>query len=154
MSSTISRLLSHYDSGTLTRRELLAGLTMLATAGTTTSAAAGLKVSRLDHISLNVSDLQRSRDFYLNVFASSVNSNPRPNNEVRLDFGENGLLVLRRSSPPGTVDHLGIKLEGFDKLSVTQQLRASGIVPVDEPNVPGTPGFHVVDPDGFRVQLL
>jgi catechol 2,3-dioxygenase-like lactoylglutathione lyase family enzyme len=153
MSSTISRLLSHYESGTLTRRQLIAGLTMLATAGTTTSAA-GLKVSRLDHISLNVSDLQRSRDFYLNVFASSVNTNPRPSNEVRLDLGENGLLVLRRSSPPGTVDHLGIKVEGFDKPSVTQQLRASGIVPVDEPNVPGTPGFHVVDPDGFKVQLL
>ena len=67
---------------------------------------------------------------------------------------ENGLLVLRRSGPPGTVDHLGIKLERFDQPSVTRQLRASGIVPVDEPNVPGTPGFHVVDPDGFKVQLL
>ena len=153
MSSTISRLLSHYENGTLTRRELIAGLTMLATTGATTSAA-GLKVSRLDHISLNVSDLQRSRDFYANVFALSVSTNPRPDNEVRLDLGEGGALVLRRSSPPGTVNHLGIKLEGFDRASVIRQLKASGIEPVDEPSVPGTPGFHVVDPDGFKVQLV
>lgn len=153
MNSTIVRLVSQFDRGTLTRRELLAGLTMLATAGTTTAAAAGLKVSRLDHISLNVSNLQRSRDFYLNVFASSVNSRQRPDNEVRLDFGDSGSLVLRRSNPPGTVDHLGIKLEGFDKPAVTRQLTASGIVPIDEPNVPGTPGFHIVDPDGFKVQF-
>jgi catechol 2,3-dioxygenase-like lactoylglutathione lyase family enzyme len=153
MTSIIFRLMSQFDTGTLTRRELLAGLTTLAGAGATTSAAAGLKVSRLDHVSLNVSDLQRSRDFYLNVFASSVNSTPRPSNEVRLDLGDNGILVLRRSNPPGTVDHLGVKLEGFDKPSVMRQLRTSGIVPVDDPNVPGTAGFHVVDPDGFKVQL-
>ena len=152
MRSTISRLLSRYESGTLTRRELIAGLTMLVTAGTTTSTA-GLKVSRLDHVSLQVSDLKRSRDFYGKVFALSVNTNPRPDNEVRLDLGDSAVLVLRRSSPPGTVNHLGIKLEGFDKATVAQQLKASGIVPVDEPNVPGTPGFHVVDPDGFKVQL-
>jgi cytochrome P450 len=52
--STLSRLLSHYERGALTRRQLIADLTMLLTAGTTTSAA-GLKVGRLDHIALNVS---------------------------------------------------------------------------------------------------
>jgi catechol 2,3-dioxygenase-like lactoylglutathione lyase family enzyme len=125
----------------------------VATTGTT-AAAAGMKVSRLDHVSLQVSDLQRSREFYSNVFAVSVNTNPRPANEVRLDLGENALLVLRRAGAPGQVNHLGVKVEGFDKAAVTRQLRASGISPIDEPNVPGTPGFHVVDPDGFKVQLL
>jgi hypothetical protein len=84
-----------------------------------------------------------------------VNTNPRPDDEVRLDFGEGGYLVLRSFSPPGKVDHLAVKLEGFDKDSVTQQLKASGVVPVDESNASTTRGgFHVVDPDGFKVQLL
>jgi catechol 2,3-dioxygenase-like lactoylglutathione lyase family enzyme len=152
MRSTIAALVRRYEGGQLTRRELIAGLVML-TSTQTVSAAAGLKVTRLNHISLNVSDLQRARDFYANAFAVLVNTNPRPENEVRLDLSEDTFLVLRRATPPGTVDHLGVQLEGFDKDLVTRQLRASGIVPVDAPNVNGSPGFHVVDPDGFKVQL-
>jgi catechol 2,3-dioxygenase-like lactoylglutathione lyase family enzyme len=154
MKSTISGLLSRYESGTLTRRELITGLGMLATAGTIASAA-GLKGIRLDHLSLQVSDLQRSRDFYVNVLGLSVNHNPRPADEVRLDLEDDGYLVLRRFSPPAKVDHLGLKLEGFNQDLVTQQLKLQGIVPIDEPlssSIRG--GFHVLDPDGFKVQLL
>ena len=73
---------------------------------------------------------------------------------MRLDLGESGFLVLQRADRPGTVDHLAIKVDGFDRNQVTQELKASGINPVGEPNVLGTPGFHVVDPDGFKVQLV
>ncbi len=153
MTTVVSRLLNRYERGTVTRRELIAALAALA-AGTPTEAAAGVKVSRIDHVSLQVSDLQRSRDFYANVFTTSVNRNPRPDNEVRLDLGDNANLVLRRGGEPGQVNHLGLRVEGFDRASLVQQLRGAGITPVDEPNVAGTVGFHVVDPDGFKVQLL
>jgi catechol 2,3-dioxygenase-like lactoylglutathione lyase family enzyme len=149
----VSKLLNRYETGTVTRRELIAALVALA-AGTQTEAAAGVKVSRIDHISLQVSDLQRSRDFHTNVFTASANQNPRPENEVRLDLGDNAILVLRRGGEPGQVNHLGVKVEGFDRASVAQQLRGAGLMPVDEPHVPGTVGFHVVNPDGFRVQLV
>jgi catechol 2,3-dioxygenase-like lactoylglutathione lyase family enzyme len=149
----MSRLLNRYETGTLTRRELIAALATLA-ASTTTTAAAGLRVSRLDHISLQVSNLQRSREFYASMFASTVNTTPRPENEVRLDFGDSALLVLRQADVPGQVNHLGVRVEGFDRATVAHRLRDSGIAPVDEPNAPGAVGFHVVDPDGFRVQLL
>lgn len=153
MKTIVSKLLNRYERGTVTRRELIAALAALA-AGTRTDAAAGIKVNRIDHISLQVSDLQRSSEFYANVFTASVNQNPRPENEVRLDLGDNANLVLRRAGEPGQVNHLGVRVEGFDRASVAQQLRGAGITAVDEPNVPGTVGFHVVDPDGFRVQLL
>jgi catechol 2,3-dioxygenase-like lactoylglutathione lyase family enzyme len=153
MTTVVSRLLTRYERGTVTRRELIAALVALA-AGTPTEAAAGVKVSRIDHISLQVSDLQRSREFYANIFTASVNRNPRPDNELRLDLGDNANVVLRRAGEPGQVNHLGVRVDGFDRASVAQQLRRAGITPVDEPNLPGTVGFHVVDPDGFRVQLL
>jgi catechol 2,3-dioxygenase-like lactoylglutathione lyase family enzyme len=153
MTTAISDLLNRYERGVVTRRELIAAIATLF-AGATPRAAVGLKVSRLDHISLQVSDLQRSRDFYANLFAASINPTPRPANEVRLDLGDSATLVLRRAGAPGQVNHLGMKLESFDRASVARQLRASAITPIDEPNVPGTPGFHVVDPDGFKVQLL
>ncbi|MEQ1759001.1 MAG: VOC family protein [Vicinamibacterales bacterium] len=153
MTTVVSRLLSRYERGTVTRRELIAALAALV-AGAPTEAAAGVTVSRIDHISLQVSDLQRSREFYAKVFTASVNQNPRPDNEVRLDLGGNANLVLRRAGEPGQVNHLGVRVEGFERASLVQQLRGAGIAPVDEPNVPGTVGFHVVDPDGFKVQLL
>ena len=45
----ISELLTRYDSGTLTRRELITALTMLAVTGRTASAA-GLRGIKLDHV--------------------------------------------------------------------------------------------------------
>jgi catechol 2,3-dioxygenase-like lactoylglutathione lyase family enzyme len=153
MTATISNLLNHYESGMLPRRELITALAILA-ATSKAAGAAGFRVSRLDHISLQVSDLQRSREFYGKVLGASLNTNPRPDNEVRLDLADSGSLVLRRAGTPGQVDHLGVKVEGFDRASVARQLRASGVSAVDVPNVPGTPGFHVVDPDGFKVQFL
>lgn len=160
MEGRIVRLLTHYERGTLTRRELVLGLTALVAARTSISAA-GPKGIALDHLSLQVSDLQRSQDFYTKVLGASLNTVARPDGSVRLDLGPNGFLVLRRFSPAGRVDHVGIKLEGFNKDSVTQQLKEIGITPIDEPNFSrtqdnpnGGAGFHVVDPDGFNVQLV
>ena len=64
-------------------------------------------------------------------------------------------MTLRSARPAGTVDHFCIALNNFNKQVVTQQLKVEGIVPIDEPNFTGTgAGFHVIDPDGLRVQLL
>jgi len=154
MESMISGLLTRYETGKLTRRDLIKGLTMVA-ASATTASAAGLKGIRLDHVALQVSDLKRSRDFYVNVFGLTENTNPRLNSSLRVDFGESGFVTLQDFSPGGKVDHFAIKLEGFNKDSVTQQLKEYGIVPIDQPSsAAGGAGYHVVDPDGFKVQLL
>ena len=149
----ISELLTRYDSGTLTRRELIIALTMLAVTGRTASAA-GLRGIKLDHVALQVADLKRSRDFYVNVLGLSENTNPRPDSSIRVDLPESGYLTLQHFSPGGKVDHFALKLEGFNKESVTRQLKEHGIVPIDQPSfTSGGAGFHVIDPDGFKVQL-
>jgi len=63
MESTISGLLTRYENGKLTRRDLIKGLALLA-AGTTASsaAAAGPRGITLSHIALQVSDMKRSRE--------------------------------------------------------------------------------------------
>ena len=161
MEGRVSQLLCQYERGTLSRRQLVLGLTTLVAAGTNI-AAAGPKGIALDHFSLQVSDLKRSQDFYTKALGASLNTGARADGSVRLDLGPNGYFVLRRFSPAGRVDHVGIKLDGFDKASVTQQLKDIGITPIDEPNFSrtqdnpnnGGAGFHVVDPDGFNVQLV
>lgn len=153
MESTISGLLARYETGTLTRRNLIKALTMLGVAGTSASAA-GLSGIKLDHVALQVSDMQRSRDFYVNVFGLVENTSPRANRSLRVDFPNDGFLTLQEFDQGGRLDHICIKVESFDKAVVTERLQEQGITPIDLPAAaPGGAGFHVLDPDGVKVQL-
>ena len=153
MENMISGLLSRYETGKLTRRDLIKGLTVLAATSTTVSAA-GLNGVKLDHIGLQVSDMKRSRDFYVNVFGLVEDTRPRANKSLRVDFPNGGFLTLQESSPAGQVDHICIELENFDEAGISERLKEHGITPLDLPSsAAGGAGFHVVDPDGIKVQL-
>jgi catechol 2,3-dioxygenase-like lactoylglutathione lyase family enzyme len=147
MNSTISKLLATYEYGKLSRRDLVQGLALLA-ASPGTMSAAGFQGNSITHVSLYVSDLQRSSDFYQHVLGCTVN---KRGVEYLVRFGKN-FLVLRSGKPAGTVDHIAIGVENFNKESVTADLKARGATPM-EGGRPG-PGFHVVDPDGFQVQIV
>ena len=145
MNGAISRLLEAYEKGKMSRREVIQGLALLAvTAGT--AEAAGFQGSSINHVSLFVSNLQRSTDFYQRVFGCPVNKRDGNN---QLTFGK-GFLVLRPGNPPGKVDHFAIGVDNFKKESVTADLKARGATPIDQE---GGSGFHVLDPDGFPVQI-
>jgi len=146
MTSAISRLLKTYENGKLSRRQLVQGLAVLA-ASSGTVAAAGFQGNGINHVSLYVNDLQRSTDFYQRVFGCSVNKRDGNN---QLVFGK-GFLVLRPGKPPGKVDHIAIGVDNFNKDSVIVDLKARGATPIDQQG--GGFGFHVVDPDGFPVQI-
>ena len=147
MNSTISKLLATYENGKLSRRDLVQGLALLA-ASPGTMSAAGFQGNSINHVSLYISDLQRSADFYQRVLGCTVNKRG-VENLVRL--GKN-FLVLREGKPAGTVDHIAIGVENFNKESVTADLKTRGTTP-REGKRPGA-GFHVVDPDGFQVQMV
>src|SRR5439155_4361109 len=49
------------------------------------------------------------------------------------------------------VDHFAIGVDNFNKDSVTADLKARGATPIDQQG--GGFGFHVLDPDGFPVQI-
>jgi glyoxylase I family protein len=146
MKDTISRLLKTYENGKLSRRDLVQGLALLA-ASSGAASAAGFQGNSINHVSLYVNDLQRSSDFYQRVFGCTVNKRDGNN---QLMFGKN-FLVLRPGKPPGKVDHIAIGVDNFKKESVTADLKARGVTPIDQQG--GGFGFHVMDPDGFPVQI-
>jgi catechol 2,3-dioxygenase-like lactoylglutathione lyase family enzyme len=141
----ISRLLATYENGKMSRRDLVQGLALL-TAGAGTMSAAGFQASSINHISMQVSDLQKSTDFYQRVFGCKVNKREGNN---QLMFGKS-FIVLRPAKPAGKVDHLAIGVDHFNKESITADLKARGATPMDEK---GGAGFHVMDPDGFPLQI-
>ena len=150
MEAIINRLLQRFEKGSLTRRQLVQGLAMLATAGAPRRQAQsrGFQGGFISHVSLSVSDLQRSADYYQKVFGLAVLSQDKPNEIMRLGL-KRTLVSLRRASPKGVVDHFAIGVENFNRESVTKDLLDRGVMP--EQNVEA--GFHVQDPDGFPVQI-
>jgi catechol 2,3-dioxygenase-like lactoylglutathione lyase family enzyme len=153
MEAMISSLVSRYERGALTRRGLIQGLAMLAAAGGAASTAqaqdAALKGTKIDHISIQVTDLPRAVAFYEKTFGLTVMSEDKPNEIARLGAGKI-IVSLHHKSPTGLVDHFAIGVENFNKESVTRTLKGQGITP--EENLDA--GFHIKDPEGMNVQIV
>jgi catechol-2,3-dioxygenase len=80
METIISDLLGLFEKGSLSGRDVVLGLAMLAASGTIAGAQEEIdfKTADIDHVSIQVADLQRSIDFYQKMFGFSVVSEDRP----------------------------------------------------------------------------
>jgi catechol 2,3-dioxygenase-like lactoylglutathione lyase family enzyme len=153
MKPIISDLVERFESGRLSRRELIGGLTLLMAAAQAPAEQApqspGLIGNGIDHVSVLVSDLERSAKFYQSLFGLAVLSEDKPHGILRL--GRKRVSVsIRKETPYGTVDHFGVSVENFNKEAVTQVLTQRGLTPQENWQY----GFHVKDPDGVVVQML
>lgn len=149
MEQVISNLLERYEGGTLSRRDLVRGLAILATAEGTASAT-GFDSTTLNHVSILVSDVPRSAAFYQRVFNLSVLDEDKKAPRIRLRLGKDSHLTIRRRNPAGTVDHFAIGVSPFNKESVIQDLKQRGATPQEG----GDAGLHVKDADGYTVQVV
>jgi catechol 2,3-dioxygenase-like lactoylglutathione lyase family enzyme len=152
MDSIITDLVARFDRGTLSRRDLIQGLTVLAATGAASSVAAQttpFKSTRIDHISIQVTDMARSREFYEKIFGLKVLSEDKENEIVRM--GVTKIIVsLHRKPPVGIVDHFAIAIDDFDRAAVTAELAKHGLTA--EQNLDY--GFFVRDPEGVPVQIV
>jgi catechol 2,3-dioxygenase-like lactoylglutathione lyase family enzyme len=144
----ISDLLTSFERGALSRRELIGALALLAGAGATASAAT-LKGASINHVSVLVTDMARSIDFYGRVFGLTLVNEDKPNKIARLGAGGKVLVSLRIEPPPGVIDHFAIGVDGFNRAAVTADLKGFGLEPRETIEF----GFHVKDPDGAVVQI-
>ncbi len=154
MEALISNLLSRFEKGALTRRQLVQGLAALAAAGESMPIAraqgAAAQGARIDHVSIQVTDLPRSVTFYQTMFGLTAVSEDKPNEIVRLGAGGKVLVSLHHKSPVGVVDHFAIGVEKFNRDAVTQAFKTRGVNPEDNLDA----GFHVKDPEGISVQIV
>jgi catechol 2,3-dioxygenase-like lactoylglutathione lyase family enzyme len=146
----ISDLVSSFERGTLSRRELIQSLTAaIVVAGGATASAASLKAGSINHTSVLVTDMARSIEFYNRVFGLSVVNEDKPNKISRLGIAGKVLVSLRVEPPPGLIDHFAIGVENFNRDAVTKSLQEMGLAPQENLEF----GFHVKDPDGAPVQI-
>ena len=151
MESIISDLVARFEKGSLSRRQLVSGLAMLAASGTAAAAADDVDFTgaTIDHVSIHAADLQRSIDFYQRMFGFKVVSQDKPREIVRL--GSKSMMVsLNHGVPAGIVDHFAIGIAAFNRAAVEGHLRQRGATPLQGDYA----GLHVKDPDGINVQII
>jgi len=157
MEHIIGRLLQDYEHGKMTRRQLIQTLAFTATAASAggTAEAAPANAISINHVSMQVTDYTKTRDFYAGLFGMKV-TNDDGKTQCRLTFGDNIVIARNASSRPGGkvgVDHIAYTLANWDtdkavKPAVEAELKRRGLM------IRTTEGsFHVQDPDGFEVQM-
>jgi len=102
----------------------------------------------IEHVLLNVADVEASARFYEKVFGAVSQRN---NNRVWFRAGRSriGLLKTPDGQRPG-VNHVCVSAERFNYDAVVARLAACG-AKVEPPELPGAPSFR--DPDGMLVQV-
>ena len=156
MEHIIARLLHEFEQGKLTRRQLIQNLTVAATAATAVSgvpaAAADGKVlnaTNFNHVSYQVTDYAKTRDFYAGLFGMKVSEDD--GKQCRLSFGNN-ILIVRNRQPAPKVDHIAYTIANWDqeKETVEAELKRRGLKVVQGDI---KTSLHILDPDGFEVQF-
>jgi catechol 2,3-dioxygenase-like lactoylglutathione lyase family enzyme len=107
----------------------------------------------VNHISYQVQDYARTRDFYADLLGMGVKQD-NGRNQCYMTFGDTFLLPRNgRPGPDGKVtprvDHMAYTIETWDKDEVEAELKRRGLNP--RPDTPDS--FHVHDPDGFDLQI-
>jgi len=158
MEYIIGKLLQDFEQGRVTRRQLIQTLALAATAASTAGtaeAAAPANAVSINHVSMQVADYTRTRDFYAGLFGMKVTDDDKKT-QCRLTCGDNIIIARNASSRPGGrigVDHIAYTLANWDtdkgvKPAVEAELKRRGLM------IRTTEGsFHVPDPDGFEVQV-
>jgi catechol 2,3-dioxygenase-like lactoylglutathione lyase family enzyme len=158
MEHVIGRLLQDYERGKVTRRQLIQALALTATAASTlgtAEAASPANAISINHVSMQVTDYTKTREFYAGLFGMKITDDDGKT-QCRLVFGDNILIARNASSRPGGkvgVDHIAYTLANWDtdkavKPAVEAELKRRGLM------IRTTEGsFHVQDPDGFEVQM-
>jgi catechol 2,3-dioxygenase-like lactoylglutathione lyase family enzyme len=151
----INDMVQRFERGRLSRRELIQGLSLLVAASQAQAVApgaiqpTGLAAAGIDHVSVLVSDLERSATFYKNLFGLTVLSEDKEHGILRLG-SKHVIISIRTEKPYGRVDHFGVRVENFNKDTVTKTLQQHGL----EADETWQYGYYVKDPDGVNVQLL
>lgn len=158
METIISRLLEDYEDGRVSRRQLIQSLALAAAglSATEARAAGGFEAIALDHLSYQVADYEKTRDFYADLLGMTV-SDDNGQDRCTLGFGDASLIA--RNRPDGaaatpTVDHIAYKIEDWDTDRVRGELERRGLDPrLDNPGGGSYVSFLVNDPDGYTVQI-
>ncbi len=111
------------------------------------SGSTGFRAPSMNHVTLAVSDVQRSKEYYARVLGIDEVSTQK--NGINLGMGDSFLGLYDMGENTG-IHHFCVGLDSYSVDSAAQRLRELGIEPYvreDKPEV------YFQDPDGITLQL-
>ena len=155
METTIAQFIEQYETGRISRRELVGRISAFALAitGGGSAALAAEKKSTfeavgLNHIALRVPDVARSRDFYRKHLGLKVRRES-PGQNCFMTVGDNFVALFRGDAP--RMDHYCYSIKNYNQKAAAEKLRANGIK--QETIRMQANRIYFPDPDGLTVQL-
>lgn len=147
------RMVDDFVSGRLSRRRLIASLMAMGAAAAGAPRAVRAAVAgetptfsalSVDHIALSVTDIPRSRDWYVRHLGLRVSR--EGSTSCFLDCGDD-FVALFAGEKPG-LHHYSFAIADYDQQDAARRLRAAGL----EPKLRGGRTYFD-DPDGIEVQV-
>lgn len=149
MHEQLNSLIAGYEAGQISRRSLVGALVamMSVPVAAAKEVAPGFSAKSLNHVSLAVSDVERSRQFYAKVLGIETKSTQE--NGINMGLGDSFLGLYKIGDSTG-INHFCIGLDNYSVEDSARRLKAFDIEPLvrkDKPEV------YFEDPDGILVQL-
>ncbi len=159
MNAGLDQLVSRYEQGQISRRELLAALSALLVAAPATTAAPPppiAAVKQLNHVTIFVPNVQKSVEFYQGLFDMPVLTRQDPGVNLNAGAGFLGIYPtqpgVEQGATTGSINHLCLALENFDADAVLKTLVDRGVKA--RIRLRGdTKELYFTDPDNISVQL-
>jgi catechol 2,3-dioxygenase-like lactoylglutathione lyase family enzyme len=153
MKHTIDTLVSQFEHGSLTRRQLVQALLVVAASPVLAQErpAGAFRATGIDHVQITVTDLKATQQFYEKLFGATTTS-PNPTQlSLKLESSGNSISVHNESGPIKPIDHFGIGVEDFSTERALATVKR--VVPGFKTEINGNSVF-VMGPDGVRVQIV
>jgi len=165
MHSAIDHLVHRFQSGQLSRREVVTALAALFAASTPSAAqspAPPVAARTLNHVSISVADIKRSVEFYRSLFGMRVISEQGTGGNA-IAGGEGSVVNLApgagpeflgiyQGKPVGDIGHFCLGVQNFDADRVLAALQARGVKAAIRTRGQSREIF-LTDPDNVSVQL-
>jgi catechol 2,3-dioxygenase-like lactoylglutathione lyase family enzyme len=180
METIINGLLTDFEKGKMTRRQLIQSLALAAAAAPAAAAAqtastipaatgpAAFKTVWLDHISYAVTDYRKSTAFYRDLMGWEIR-NDNGKNQCTMKIGDIGEIIIRnrrepdapaagQAAPPsapitGVINHVSYGIANWNTEGVKAELEKRGLKPRPDMVGDNFKSFHVKDPDGWDLQI-
>src|SRR6188508_3134345 len=128
----LDALLKQYENGSLSRRDLLAALALLAAAPAAADAAQAAKpvgaVKTMNHVTVFVPNVQKSVDFYQGLFGMPIlTKQGAAGINLSTGTGFYGIYPAQGGATAGSINHVCFGMDNFDADTMLKQLADRGV---------------------------
>jgi len=118
-----------------------------------------LKATSIDHVNMKVKDLEKSVEFYKNLFGFEIKQEENPNKIdapskiIGNDTIKLCMYEIHDMSPEGGIAHFGFNIANFNEIiqkckELGVEVLYGGIVDWDK-----SKSVYIVDPSGYEIEL-